>query len=54
MTNKTNGRRTEVTLQALLEAVDNNPPERARLYDVLKVSVTDTEKSCGNNRISNY
>jgi len=54
MTNKTNGRWAEVILKAKLEAVDNIPPERARLCDVLKVSVTDTEKTCGNNRISNY
>ena len=54
MTNKTNGRRAEVKLQALLEAVDNSPPQRARLCDVLKESVTNTEKTCGKNRISNY
>ena len=54
MKKKTSGRRAEVILQALLEAVDNSPPERARLCDVLKVSVTDTEKESGNNRISNY
>jgi hypothetical protein len=54
MTNKTNCRRAEVILQALLEAVDNNPPEITRLCDVLKVSVTDTEKACGNNHMSDY
>jgi hypothetical protein len=44
MTKNANGWRAEVTLEALLEAVDSNPPERVRLCDVLRVSVTDTGK----------
>jgi hypothetical protein len=49
-----NERRVEARIQALLESVDNNPPERIRPCDVLKLIRTlKFKKACGIDGIQN-
>jgi hypothetical protein len=46
--------RVEARVQALLEAVDNNPPERIRLCDISKlINSLQLRKACGMDGIPN-